>query len=58
MTRDQSGSPAVGAWSLSHWTIWEVQNYFHSYSEYKIQELKQTSDFLDTQLLHGNSIIS
>ena len=58
MTRDQTGSPAIGAWSLSHWTIWEVQNYFHSYSEYKIQELKQTSDFLNTQLLHGNSIIS
>ena len=34
------------------------QTHFHSYSEYKIQELKQTSDFLATQLLHGNNIIS
>ena len=29
VTRDQTGAPALGAWSLSHWTTRKVTNQKH-----------------------------
>ena len=29
MTREQTGAPALGAWSLSHWTTRKVTNQKH-----------------------------